>query len=394
MCEGYAARGPWQKPTPTKTPIPLQSKNGYVGSDSQPSPLPRPDAGPDYGGSTPMETGSGRAAGSEFTPISVDDEPRDHPSHGGSPAGDHRAPAGWPKPSPSYAHHASHPAKPHDADRSLSSVVGRHLPPEMAEHESLYPSPTAYPGSSTSGSGHPLPPVLHPIGPGPHGTPALAQAALDTAMVPPRGTKLSELTEREKMLRGEYYLPYTPVLMQDREQCAAAVWRFNNSTNPTNGNSPEERLRFFKAILSLRPTSESYPRPGDGPETDLAALPAGSVGPHVVVEAPFHCDYGYNITIGSNVVIGADCRITDTCTVTIGNNVVFSPGVKLVCATYGINPRERKAGKGRALGRSIVIEDDTWIGSNATILPGVRVGRASTVAAGGVICRVRFFFFW
>jgi acetyltransferase-like isoleucine patch superfamily enzyme len=189
------------------------------------------------------------------------------------------------------------------------------------------------------------------------------------------------------MLRGEYYLPYTPALMADREQCSTAVWRFNNSSNPANGIPPEDRMRFFSQIVSLRPTQDpaSTPHnPHDGPP-DPTFTPSGSVGSGVVVEAPFHCDYGYNITIGHNVVIGPDCRISDTCSVTIGDHVVFSPGVKLVCATYAIDPRERKKGKGRALGRNIVIEDDAWIGSNVTVLPGVRVGRCSTVGAGSLL---------
>ena len=150
-------------------------------------------------------------------------------------------------------------------------------------------------------------------------------------------------------------------------------------------------MRFFKQILSLRPTADPTappPTPHDLPP-DSQYVPNGSAGTGVIVEAPFHCDYGYNITIGSDVVIGADCRITDTCSVSIGNNVVFSPGVKLVCATYAIDPRERRKGKGRALGRNIVVEDDAWIGSNVTILPGVRVGRCSTVGAGSLLHKVR-----
>lgn len=186
------------------------------------------------------------------------------------------------------------------------------------------------------------------------------------------------------MLRGEYYLPYTPALIEDRERCAAAVWRFNNSTNPMNGNSHEERLRFFKAILGLKPS----PEPGlHGQEPDTSYGVCGGVGPGLAVEAPFNCDYGYNITIGSNVVINADCRISDSCSVTIGDHVVFSPGVKLVGTTYPIDPRERRKGKGRALGRSIVIESNVWIGSNVTILPGVRIGRCSVLAAGSVISK-------
>ena len=191
------------------------------------------------------------------------------------------------------------------------------------------------------------------------------------------------------MLRGEHYLPYTPTLIEDREKCLAAVAQFNNSTNPNTGIRPEERMRFFKAIINLRPSIESRNTTSDGHNPiDPAYLPFGSVGTGVIVEAPFHCDYGYNITIGRDVVIGPDCRITDTCAVTIGNNVVFSPNVKLVCTNYAIDPRERRRGKGRALGRSIIIEDDCWIGSNVTITPGITVGKCSVVGAGSLVCRV------
>ena len=34
-----------------------------------------------------------------------------------------------------------------------------------------------------------------------------------------------------------------------------------------------------------------------------------------------------------------------------------------------------------------IIEDDCWIGARATILPGVRIGRGSTVAAGAVVSK-------
>lgn len=34
-----------------------------------------------------------------------------------------------------------------------------------------------------------------------------------------------------------------------------------------------------------------------------------------------------------------------------------------------------------------IIEDDVWIGANAIVLPGVRIGRGSIVAAGSVVTR-------
>ena len=150
------------------------------------------------------------------------------------------------------------------------------------------------------------------------------------------------------------------------------------------GINLEDRMKFFREIVALRPLHDPSDMMSDANDPPMV----GSVGEGVIVEAPFSCDYGYNISIGNNVVIGADCRITDTCSVHIGHNVVFSPGVRLMCATYAIDPKERKKGTGRALGRQIVIEDDVWIGSNVIILPGVKIGRCTTIGAGSLLHKV------
>lgn len=38
-------------------------------------------------------------------------------------------------------------------------------------------------------------------------------------------------------------------------------------------------------------------------------------------------------------------------------------------------------------GKAIHIEDDCWIGANAVILPGVTIGRGSTIGAGAIVSR-------
>ena len=42
------------------------------------------------------------------------------------------------------------------------------------------------------------------------------------------------MTERDKVLKGNYYSPFTPALTQDRENCMAAIWRFKNATNSSS----------------------------------------------------------------------------------------------------------------------------------------------------------------
>jgi acetyltransferase-like isoleucine patch superfamily enzyme len=86
------------------------------------------------------------------------------------------------------------------------------------------------------------------------------------------------------------------------------------------------------------------------------------------------------VRIGNYVVIGWNASITDT---------DFHP----------IGPAERIAdaiacsplGKGRPrpeiVRRPVIIEDDVWIGPNATILKGVRIGCGARVEAGALVTR-------
>ncbi|KAK4229323.1 putative maltose O-acetyltransferase [Podospora fimiseda] len=187
--------------------------------------------------------------------------------------------------------------------------------------------------------------------------------------------------EKEEMLNGRQYYPFDKELVLERERCNAACWRFNNSTNPNIGVSPAERARLFRDIL--------HPREGVhlSPTVMSPVTHTGRVGENAVVEAPFNCDYGYNIQIGNNVSIGRNCLINDVCEVRIGNNVIISPNVCIYTGTCSTDPRRRAGNKGTQYGKPVIIEDDVWIAANVVILPGVRIGRGSTVGAGSVVTR-------
>jgi len=94
----------------------------------------------------------------------------------------------------------------------------------------------------------------------------------------------------------------------------------------------------------------------------------------------------HNIHIGKNVFINQQCIFVGEEKITIGDNVSIGFRCMFITSNYEpyFNPKKQKRVK---YFEPIVIEDDVWIGSGATILPGVTIGRGSVVAAGAVVTR-------
>ena len=93
------------------------------------------------------------------------------------------------------------------------------------------------------------------------------------------------------------------------------------------------------------------------------------------------------IAIGARTYIGPHSVLFGAGGIEIGEAVLISPGVVITSHQHGF---ERTDVEMRAqpldFGR-VVVERDVWIGANATVLPGVRVGEASIVGAGAVVTR-------
>ena len=95
------------------------------------------------------------------------------------------------------------------------------------------------------------------------------------------------------------------------------------------------------------------------------------VGTHAVIDG--------NVRIGSFVKIESSVYIP-THTV-IGNNVFIGPGAVFTNDKYPQRCRDEYKPQGAFL------EDSVTIGANATVLPGVRIGEGSFVAAGSVVTK-------
>jgi acetyltransferase-like isoleucine patch superfamily enzyme len=97
------------------------------------------------------------------------------------------------------------------------------------------------------------------------------------------------------------------------------------------------------------------------------------------------------IIIGNCVSIGEDSHITAINKIVIGNNVLMGKKITITDNSHGkmvynqlsIPPVKRPLfSKG-----PVVIEDNVWIGDKATILPDVRIGRNSIIAANAVVTK-------
>jgi maltose O-acetyltransferase len=97
-------------------------------------------------------------------------------------------------------------------------------------------------------------------------------------------------TEKQKMLAGELYRPDEEL---GAEQAAAKAWM----------------VRYNAALAA--PVSERHA---------LLCERLGRVGKDAVIRPPFHCDYGYNISLGDGVFLNFNCVILDVVEVTIGES--------------------------------------------------------------------------
>ncbi|MDD2644289.1 MAG: sugar O-acetyltransferase [Methanobacteriaceae archaeon] len=103
----------------------------------------------------------------------------------------------------------------------------------------------------------------------------------------------------------------------------------------------------------------------------------------VYIIPPIYLDYGHNIKLGKNIFINHSCSLLDQGGITIDDNVIIAPKVNLITTNHKIKPEERTT----LISKPIHIKENVWIGTNATILPGVTIGKNSIIAAGAVVSK-------
>lgn len=98
---------------------------------------------------------------------------------------------------------------------------------------------------------------------------------------------------------------------------------------------------------------------------------------------PFTADFGKNITFGKHVFVNSGCRFQDQGGIVIGDGVLIGHNVVIATINHDIDPSMKRKNHYAP----VIIGNHAWIGSNATILPGVTVGSWAVVAAGAVVTK-------
>ncbi len=100
---------------------------------------------------------------------------------------------------------------------------------------------------------------------------------------------------------------------------------------------------------------------------------------------------GVYLSDGTTVRIGKCCQINENVFIQgarIGSFVMLAPGVAILSRSHRFDRKDvPMVLQGEEAPAPPVIEDDVWIGRNAVVMPGVRIGRGAIVGAGAVVTR-------
>jgi len=91
------------------------------------------------------------------------------------------------------------------------------------------------------------------------------------------------------------------------------------------------------------------------------------------------------ISIGYHTYIGPNCVLFGMGGIKIGNNVMIAPNVTITSVQHPTGDVTIPMYQQKRLYEEIVIDDDVYIGSNVVVIPGVRIGQGSVVAAGATV---------
>lgn len=163
------------------------------------------------------------------------------------------------------------------------------------------------------------------------------------------------MTEKEKMLQNLMYdANYATELEQERIACKELCYDYN----------------------ALRPSEEEQRK-------SLIRKMFKRTGERFHIEAPFWCDYGYNIEIGEDFYSNHNMTILDAGGVSFGDHVFVAPNCGFHTSGHPVDYERRNQGLEYAY--SIRVGDNVWIGAGVQVMPGVTIGSNVVIGGGSIV---------
>lgn len=95
--------------------------------------------------------------------------------------------------------------------------------------------------------------------------------------------------------------------------------------------------------------------------------------------------YPDEISVGNNVTVNPGCIISGRGGLVIGSDVMIGAGSKIATTSHRSDRRDVPMRVQGLEARSILIEDDVWLGFDVKVLPGAVVRRGAILGAGAVV---------
>lgn len=164
-----------------------------------------------------------------------------------------------------------------------------------------------------------------------------------------------------------------------RDRFRREPWRFAREA------SFRERLSqsLYQYILKHSGIRLTGPNIYISPNSTLAAKPRLIIGDGTAV--------GSETQLGVDVQIGSQCTVNAGVTVwgkvNIGDNVSIATGARILGFNHGTESLSEPISEQPLTSKGILLGDDIWLGANAIILDGVKVGSHSVIGAGAVVTK-------
>ena len=159
----------------------------------------------------------------------------------------------------------------------------------------------------------------------------------------------------EAMVSGQWFMPGTP-------------------------ETAEEHARGFETAQQLNDLGNTDP----GKAREIIAQLIHPESGSTMIHAPINIEFGTNLRCGNRVFINFNATILAQAPITLGDDVMIGPNCSLITVGHPVaDHRMRRGGWEQA--KPISIGENTWLGANVTVLPGVSIGKQCVVGAGTLV---------